>query len=100
MALPSMPEDPCHFLSTHASVNQMDKLAPHADSDSQLCTRFPSRPQMLLVFQEECVFIRAEEAKIEAFQNERRAEGAVALAGEVGGKVIGGGGGILQQVTK
>lgn len=40
---------------------------------------------MLFVFQEECVFVRAEEAKIEEVQNERPAEGAVALAGEVGG---------------
>lgn len=97
-----MPEVSHHFLSAHASVNQMDKLAPHADSDG-LHTSTPhqvplacARPQMLFVFQEECVFVRAEEAKIEEVQNERPAEGAVALAGEAGGV----GGGILQHVTK
>lgn len=78
-----MPGDPHHFLSAHASVNQMDKLAPQADSDglhTSTLHRVPlarARPRMLFVFQVECVFIRAEEAKIEEVQNERQVEGAV-----------------------
>lgn len=101
-----MPEVPHHFLSAHASVNQMDKLAPRADSDglhTSTLHQAPlarARPQMLFVFQEECVFVRAEEAKIEGVRDERRAEGAAASAGEVGRVVVGGGGGILQHVTK
>lgn len=85
-----MPEDPHHFLSAHASVNQMDKLAPQADSDglhTSTLHRVPlarARPCMLFVFQVECVFIRAEKAKIEEVQNERQVEGAVEGAGEVG----------------
>lgn len=95
--LPSMPEDPHHFLSAHASVNQMDKLAPQADSDglhTSTLHRVPlarARPCMLFVFQVECVFISAEKAKIEEVQNERQVEGAVEGAGEVGG--CGGGSG-------
>lgn len=94
----SMPEEPHHFLSAHASVNQMDKLAPHADSDglhTSTLHQVPlarARPQMLFVFQEECVFVRAKK------ENRRSSERA-AGGGSCGVRCVCVGG-ALQQFTK